>query len=613
MKKSFIFLLILATCFSFHPNISMAFDGENTISTNEKTDVVTEADLGGQGWLINEVNRQLSPKKVGTDLTFEDLAKITRIILPDKNLTGEVPPEIKNIVSLQDLLLYSNKLTGTIPAELGELKNLKTLRLDYNQLTGTVPEGLGNIDLVQLQLNKLVGQLPLSLYENRTGSNEVNVSGNQVTIDGTTNVPSVYSAYTFVYPYPYSEYSGKIKALHPYIYNLDNSMNFTPFLKGSATFIDLQAANMFDSALFAGHHVTITDEGNLKVLYDGELTEDVSIPLSGWNSDSHRLSVVLDKAFNNPQNKVVIYLNILAVQGEDVTVEYVNENGESIHVSQLISGDIGDEYDATMEEYKLAIDKYTLDESKLPANAVGTFSNEAKTVTYVYNKIDGAPITVKYLDENGTEIAEADTLTGKIDAPYETTPKEISGWVVDENKLPTNKTGNFTAEGQTVTYTYKTNQTKISAHDSTIYVDDAWNAEDNFDTAYDKYGIEVPFDKVSVEGTVNTSKPGVYSVKYIYDGAETVIKVTVKAKDVPVDPTNPIDPTNPVDPALSPSVTPNQSSNSAVKVISVPSEQGEWKLPTTGDDRFDSILYIGAGIAVIFAAISLLRKRKIHL
>ncbi|MBC1487041.1 LPXTG cell wall anchor domain-containing protein [Listeria seeligeri] len=607
MKKSFIFLLILATCFSFHPNISMAFDGENTISTNEKTDVVTEADLGGQGWLINEVNRQLSPKKVGTDLTFEDLTKITRIILPDKNLTGEVPPEIKNIVSLQDLLLYSNKLTGTIPAELGELKNLKTLRLDYNQLTGTVPEGLGNIDLVQLQLNKLVGQLPLSLYENRTGSNEVNVSGNQVTIDGTTNVPSVYSAYTFVYPYPYSEYSGKIKALHPYIYNLDNSMNFTPFLKGSATFIDLQAANMFDSALFAGHHVTITDEGNLKVLYDGELTEDVSIPLSGWNSDSHRLSVVLDKAFNNPQNKVVIFLNILAVQGEDVTVEYVNENGESIHVSQLISGDIGDEYDATMEEYKLAIDKYTLDESKLPANAVGTFSNEAKTVTYVYNKIDGAPITVKYLDENGTEIAEADTLTGKIDAPYETTPKEISGWVVDENKLPTNKTGNFTAEGQTVTYTYKTNQTKISAHDSTIYVDDAWNAKDNFDTAYDKYGIEVPFDKVSVEGAVNTSKPGVYSVKYIYDGAETVIKVTVKAKDVPVDPTNPIDP------ALSPSVTPNQSSNSAVKVISVPSEQGEWKLPTTGDDRFDSILYIGAGIAVIFAAISLLRKRKIHL
>ncbi|WP_271002082.1 LPXTG cell wall anchor domain-containing protein [Listeria seeligeri] len=81
----------------------------------------------------------------------------------------------------------------------------------------------------------------------------------------------------------------------------------------------------------------------------------------------------------------------------------------------------------------------------------------------------------------------------------------------------------------------------------------------------------------------------------------------MKAKDVPVDPTNP------VEPALSPAVTPSQSSNSAVKLISVPSGQGEWKLPTTGDDRFDSILYIGAGIVVIFAAISLLRKRKIHL
>lgn len=93
--------------------------------------------------MINEVNRQLAPKKVGVDLTFDDLAKIKIISLSNKSLTGEVPPEIKNLVSLEKLLLYSNKLSGEIPAELGELTNLSELRLDYNQFTGKIPDGLG--------------------------------------------------------------------------------------------------------------------------------------------------------------------------------------------------------------------------------------------------------------------------------------------------------------------------------------------------------------------------------------------------------------------------------------------------------------------------------------
>ncbi|MBC8863190.1 cell surface protein, partial [Escherichia coli] len=70
----------------------------------------------------------------------------------------------------EKLLLYSNKLSGEIPAELGELTNLSELRLDYNQFTGKIPDGLGKISSIALQNNELVGQIPLSLYENRTGT-----------------------------------------------------------------------------------------------------------------------------------------------------------------------------------------------------------------------------------------------------------------------------------------------------------------------------------------------------------------------------------------------------------------------------------------------------------
>lgn len=259
MKKAFLCLSAIVLSLNFvwiNPITGSASKIETTKETNQQvnlknnvTDIVTSEDLGGQTWLINEVNRQLAPKTVDVNLTFEDLAKITTISLNNRSLTGEVPPEIKNLVSLQRLYLFSNKLSGEIPAELGELTKLTELRLDYNELSGKIPDGLGNISEIALQNNRLVGQIPLSLYENRTGKNEVNVSGNQVTINSQQSEPSVYSAYTFVYPSSTPEYSGHIKANNSFISNLTNDMNLTPFLKNSPTFINLQVVYMFNSEL----------------------------------------------------------------------------------------------------------------------------------------------------------------------------------------------------------------------------------------------------------------------------------------------------------------------------------------------------------------------------
>ncbi|MGF1919658.1 MucBP domain-containing protein, partial [Enterococcus faecalis] len=70
---------------------------------------------------------------------------------------------------------------------------------------------------------------------------------------------------------------------------------------------------------------------------------------------------------------------------------------------------------ATTQTYKLAIPGYTLNEDKLPANGKGTFKEEAQTVTYVYKAnatVDN--VTVKYVDEAGKEIHDAQTLSGKL-------------------------------------------------------------------------------------------------------------------------------------------------------------------------------------------------------
>ncbi len=75
-----------------------------------------------------------------------------------------------------------------------------------------------------------------------------------------------------------------------------------------------------------------------------------------------------------------------------VKVKYVFEDtGEEIHEAKEILGNIGESYDATTPEYKLNIDGYVLDESRLPENATGTFTKEPQEIVYYYK---AAPLSL---------------------------------------------------------------------------------------------------------------------------------------------------------------------------------------------------------------------------
>ncbi|NSU36198.1 bacterial Ig-like domain-containing protein, partial [Enterococcus faecalis] len=52
----------------------------------------------------------------------------------------------------------------------------------------------------------------------------------------------------------------------------------------------------------------------------------------------------------------------------------------------------------------------------------------------------------------------------------------------------------------------------LQVKDSTIYVGDSWKPEDNFVSATDKTGQDVPFEKIDVQGTVNVDKIGDYEI-----------------------------------------------------------------------------------------------------
>ncbi|MBF0825994.1 bacterial Ig-like domain-containing protein, partial [Enterococcus faecalis] len=64
------------------------------------------------------------------------------------------------------------------------------------------------------------------------------------------------------------------------------------------------------------------------------------------------------------------------------------------------------------------------------------------------------------------------------------------------------------------TITVVSDQATVVAKDSTLYVGDSWQAEDNFVSATDKQGNNVTFSEVTVSGDVDTSKAGSYQVTY---------------------------------------------------------------------------------------------------
>ncbi|MEB6182250.1 bacterial Ig-like domain-containing protein, partial [Enterococcus casseliflavus] len=94
---------------------------------------------------------------------------------------------------------------------------------------------------------------------------------------------------------------------------------------------------------------------------------------------------------------------------------------------------------------------------------------------------------------------------------------DFSALTVDASKADTSKAGSFEVtykyDGVTSTaiVTVKEKQTAVNVHDSTIYVGDPWEAEDNFESALDKDGNDVDFSALTVDASkADTSKAGIF-------------------------------------------------------------------------------------------------------
>ncbi|KAH9332085.1 hypothetical protein KI387_004193, partial [Taxus chinensis] len=83
----------------------------------------------------------------------------------NKELTGQIPSSIGQLLHLDTLILIGCAFTGSIPSELGNLRNLTFLALNSNKLSGKIPASIGNLEqLYWLDIadNQIGGTLPVS-------------------------------------------------------------------------------------------------------------------------------------------------------------------------------------------------------------------------------------------------------------------------------------------------------------------------------------------------------------------------------------------------------------------------------------------------------------------
>ncbi|WP_413518223.1 lectin-like domain-containing protein [Carnobacterium maltaromaticum] len=314
---------------NINSEIKYEMNSDNYIDKNEieipiqKVKVVTNADFENQTWLIDAINVQLFPKKIGIDVYESDLERIVMLSPPEKEypaehipasinklknletldlenmkLKGNLRQELGELSKLKGLVIVGNNLEGAIPSSLGNLTNLQSLVLVNNQLTGSIPTSLGllnNLKQIDLSQNKLSGSIP----DFPSNMDWLAFSDNQVTYNS-ANIPDFlknakFKAYdnTFIQRLKVignTKIASTSNMIKPF--NLLDSGYFNlKVLQGNTT-----------QELYDEHLYTIKNSIDGTVLYKGKRDMQVQIPY--YKGISYTVSV--DDAEKNPNSVLTI-------------------------------------------------------------------------------------------------------------------------------------------------------------------------------------------------------------------------------------------------------------------------------------------------------------------
>ncbi|MFQ8892198.1 MAG: type I pullulanase [Clostridium sp.] len=336
-------------------------------------------------------------------------------------------------------------------------------------------------------------------------------------IETPSNATGTYTEGNKVVTYYYKEKEVKCLTVHYYntswstvnIYAYDESSGTAKLFTGAWPGAKMNN----DGNGWWSYEVTETEAGQV-IFNNGSQQEPSGVGSSGYSAEGEvwvKNGKVLTEDPDGPTEGTVI-------------VKYVDEDGNEIATSTTKKGTIGTSYTTTAK----TISGYDL--KTTPSNATGKFTASTTIVTYVYSEVgfNEAMVIVKYVDEDGNEIASSTTKTGLVGESYTTTAKTISGYNL--KTTPSNATGKFAASTTIVTYVYS----KADAEKGTVvvkYVDENGNEIAGSTTKTGTIGAKYTTTAKTISGYELVSTPTNASGTY-KNGTITVIYKYEKVQDI---------------------------------------------------------------------------------
>lgn len=203
---------------------------------------------------------------------------------------------------------------------------------------------------------------------------------------------------------------------------------------------------------------------------------------------------------------------IYKTKNTSVIVYYLDDEGNELAQTEIITGKVFDEYSAAQKDF------YGYKHTAVPENASGIMTEEPIIVKYIYTK-KPASVVVNYLNEKNEVIADSETITGEVGNAYNTSEKDIYGYELIA--MPDNTKGTMTEESIIVNYIYHLKNASVIVN----YLDENGDKITDSDTitgfVFDKYNTSAKqLDEYDLIETPNnyagTMTEDIIVVNYIY-------------------------------------------------------------------------------------------------
>ena len=133
-----------------------------------------------------------------------------------------------------------------------------------------------------------------------------------------------------------------------------------------------------------------------------------------------------------------------------VIVKHINKDNNTTIKTETLTGLVGDSYSTS----PLSQEGYTVASTSGKTSGVYTESDITVTYYYTFDSSNYGYLVTKYVDAaTGEELADSETVVGKVGTSYSVSPKDVKNYECDES-LTTNSTGKYKAGTTTVIFKY---------------------------------------------------------------------------------------------------------------------------------------------------------------